>query len=194
MTTGSAGNPRSAGRAGTAGFAVARAPRARRSGRGFTYFGLLIAIAVMGVGLAAAGMVARTLQLRDHEEELLFAGDQFRRAIASYYEKTPGLVKQYPRSLDNLLKDDRVPGVQRHLRRIYLEPITGKKEWGLVEIPGRGIAGVYSLSEEQPVRVASFPAEYQSFAAATQYSEWKFVYTPVATGTPFLPGVPAPVR
>ena len=43
--------------------------------KGFTYIGLLIAIAVMGVGLAAAGPVSRTLQLREMEKELLFAGD-----------------------------------------------------------------------------------------------------------------------
>ncbi len=158
-----------------------------RSGRGFTYLGLLIAIAIMTIGLAAAGTVSRTLQLRDREEALLFTGDQFRRAIASYYEKTPGGFKQYPRSLDDLLKDNRFPNVQRHLRRIYVDPMTGKKEWGLVEIPGRGIAGVYSLSDEPPVRVANFPARYQGFATAAQYSDWKFVYTPIATPTPFLP-------
>lgn len=161
---------------------------------GFTYIGLLIAIVVMAIGLSAVGQVSRTLQLQDKERELMFAGDQFRRAIASYYEKTPGPFKQYPRSLEELLKDNRYPDVQRHLRRIYVEPITGKKEWGLVEIPGRGIAGVYSLSEEQPVRVAYFPAAYKDFAIATKYSEWKFVYTPGSTVTPFLPAPSAPVR
>lgn len=197
MTTGSAGIPRparSACGAGTAGFPVPRAPRARRSRRGFTYLGLLIAIVVMAIGLSAVGPVSRTLQLRDQERELLFAGDQFRRAIASYYEKTPGPLKQFPRSLDELLKDNRFPDVRRHLRRIYVDPITGKKQWGLVEIPGRGIAGVYSLSEEQPVRIANFPAAYQGFAVATKYSEWKFVYAPASTAAPVPRSPSAPVR
>ncbi len=197
MATGSAGIPRparSACGAGTAAFAVRRALSAWRSCRGFTYLGLLIAIVVMAIGLSAVGTVARTLQLRDKERELLFAGDQFRRAIASYYEKTPGPIKQFPRSLDDLLKDNRYPDVQRHLRRIYVEPITGKQEWGLVEIPGRGIAGVYSLSAEHPVRIANFPAAYKNFAAATRYSEWKFVYAPASTAAPVPrpPSAPAP--
>ena len=148
----------------------------------------------MAIGLSAVGTVARTLQLRDKEAELLFVGNQYRRAIASYYEKTPGPIKQFPRSLDALLKDNRFPDVQRHLRRIYVDPITGKKEWGLVEIPGRGIAGVYSLSEEQPVRITNFPAVYKNFAGAAKYSEWKFVYTPAPTATSVPRSPSAPVR
>ena len=160
---------------------------------GFTYLGLLAAIAVIAIGLAAASPVARTLQMRDKERELLFVGDQFRRAIASYYEKTPGPLKQAPKSLEQLLKDDRYPDVQRYLRRIYADPITGKKEWGIVDIPGRGIVGVYSLSNDKPVRTANFPSRYKNFAGKDKYSDWKFVYVPEAPPTPSAnsPGAPA---
>src|SRR5262249_21721971 len=89
---------------------------------GFTYIGILIAIAVMGAGLAALGPVARTLQLRELESELMFSGDQIRRAIESYYENSPGGFKQYPKKLEDLLRDNRYPGVRRHLRRIYIDP------------------------------------------------------------------------
>ena len=159
---------------------------------GFTYLGLLAAIVVIAIGLAAASPVARTMQMRDKERELLFVGDQFRRAIAAYYEKTPGPLKQAPRSLEQLLKDDRYPDVQRYLRRIYADPITGKKEWGLVDIPGRGIVGVYSLSNDKPVRTANFPTRYKDFAGKDKYSDWKFVYVPGAPQTPSAnsPGMP----
>jgi len=100
-----------------------------RPGRhGFTYIGLLVAIVVIGIGLAAVGPVSRTLQLRDKERELLFVGDQYRRAIGMYYDKTPGPLKQYPKKLEDLLRDNRYPTVQRYLRRIYFGPLTGKAQ------------------------------------------------------------------
>ena len=160
----------------------------RSSCRGFTYIGLLIAIAVIGLGLAAAGSVSHTLQQREKERELLFVGDQFRRAIALYYERSPGGLKQYPRKLEDLLSDQRYPTAQRYLRKIYLDPLTGKKQWGLVEIPGIGITGVYSLSELQPLKTANFPAPYQSFRSAKKHLDWKFVYVPgQAPGQPAVP-------
>ena len=160
--------------------------------RGFTYIGLLVAIAVMGIGLAAAGPIARTLQLRDKERELLFIGDEMRRAIGQFYEKSPGGLKQYPKKLEELLRDNRYPNVQRYLRKLYTDPLTGKKQWGLIETPGVGITGVYSLSAETPVKTANFPALYKSFQGAKKYSDWKFVYVPGAGANPQAPGQQAP--
>ena len=155
---------------------------------GFTYIGLLAAIVIMGIGLAAVGPVSSTLQFREKERELLFVGDQFRRAIASYYEKTPGGLKQYPKKLEELLRDNRYPNVQRHLRKIYIDPLTGKAQWGLVELPGIGITGVYSLSDLPPIKTANFPERYKAFQSAKKYSDWKFVYVAGQVASP--PGVP----
>jgi len=99
--------------------------------RGFTYIGLLIAVVLLGIGLALVGEVWNTAVKRDRERELLFVGDQFRQAIGRYYESSPG-VKQYPRKLEDLLEDKRFPVMKRYLRRIYLDPMTGKADWGLV--------------------------------------------------------------
>ena len=155
---------------------------ARNTCNGFTYLGLLITIVVAGIGLAAIGPVSHTLQLRDKERELLFAGDQLRRAIGQYYEKTPGGLKQFPKKLEELLRDNRYPNVQRYLRKIYIDPMTAKTQWGLVELPGVGITGVYSLSEVAPVKSANFPALYKSFETAKKYSDWKFIYVPGQVG------------
>ena len=144
---------------------------------GFTYIGLLIVIAVMGIGLGAIGPLSRSVQLRDKEAELLFIGDEFRRAITRYYEESPGGIKQYPKKLADLLRDNRQPGIQRHLRKIYVDPLTGKNEWGLVEVRGYGITGVYSLYDKQPIKKANFPKTYKSFEGATTYADWKFVYS-----------------
>ena len=44
----------------------------------------------------------------------------------------------------------------RHLRRLYRDPITGQDEWGLVEAPGGGVMGVYSRSEDEPIKSGNF--------------------------------------
>ena len=145
---------------------------------GFTYIGLLLFVAMMGAALAGTGVMYRTQIQREKEKELLFVGDQIQRAIALYYEKTPGGDKRYPSSLEDLLRDNRYSGVQRYLRRIYFDPMTGSTEWGLVRGPGGGITGVHSLSEEAPMKTANFPTGYEGFAGKAQYADWEFVYTP----------------
>lgn len=166
---------------------------ATESCAGFTYIGLLIAVVVLGVGLSVVGTVSHTLQLRDKERDLLFVGDQFRRAIAEYYEKSPGGLRQYPKKLEELLRDNRYPGVQRYLRKVYIDPLTGKDDWGLVQVPGIGITGVYSKSEAAPLKSANFPALYESFKAAKKYSDWKFVYLPGQAGAAQATTAPAAI-
>lgn len=169
------------------------APHAfRLTDHGFTYIGLLIFVAIMGVGLAATGMVFSRQAQREKERQLLFVGDQFRRAIGQYYERSPGGAKRFPQTLEDLLLDRRYPATQRHLRRIYLDPMTSKTEWGLVRGADNGIVGVYSLSDAQPLKKAGFPEPYESFEAAESVSDWKFVYaTPVEEGEAPQPQSPA---
>lgn len=140
---------------------------------GFTYLGLLLFIAIAGIGLAAVGQSWHTEMKREKETELLFIGSQFRRALVSYYESTPSGPKQYPATLQELLRDARTPKAKRLLRRIYVDPMTGRNEWGLVKQNGR-IVGVYSLSQEQPLKTAGFDPEFASLGAAKTYSDWRF--------------------
>jgi hypothetical protein len=57
--------------------------------------------------------------------------------------------------------------------------MTWKAEWGLVRTPdGNAILGVYSLSEEKPLKRALFEPADAAFEGALRYSEWKFVYKP----------------
>jgi type II secretory pathway pseudopilin PulG len=79
----------------------------------------------------------------------------------------------YPGSLEELLKDERFPGVRRHLRKIFVDPMTGKAEWGLVQVAGR-IVGVHSLSTAVPIKQAGFESEDQTFSGAQSYAEWVF--------------------
>ena len=149
----------------------------RAHGGGFTYIGILIAVAVMGIGLAAIGTVWRTGMQREREQELLFIGHEYRRAIARYY-LTGGGGTRYPQALENLLNDQRTPVPRHHLRRLYRDPMTGKADWQLVRAPDGGIMGVHSSSQAQPMKRANFETPDATFEAKECYCDWQFIYQP----------------
>jgi type II secretory pathway pseudopilin PulG len=151
----------------------ARVAGGRRRAAGFTYIGVLLLVALMGLSLSVVGEVWQTKQKRDKEDELLYAGDQIRRAIGLYNAYTPGGAERFPRRLEDLLKDPRYPGVRRYLRKIYRDPMTGRAQWGLV-MAGDYIAGVYSLSEDEPLKKSEFRLVDRSFDGATKYRDWVF--------------------
>lgn len=144
---------------------------------GFSYIGLMIFIAISGIALAGVGIVWSQDQQREREKELLFVGEQFRQAIGSYYESTPDNIKQYPTKLQDLLQDNRLPNLKRHLRKIYNDPMTNSSIWGL-EMQQSQIIGIYSLSELKPIKKKGFPNLYEKFSDFSKYSEWKFIYIP----------------
>jgi hypothetical protein len=146
---------------------------------GFTYLMVLLFVAAMGFGLAAVGEFTSHAEQRTKEVDLLFVGSQFRDAIGAYYESTPGIAKRYPQKLEDLLKDTRYPVPRRYLRRIYVDPMTAKAEWGVVEAPGGGIMGVYSRSTAEPVKTGAFAIADRAFTGAAHYSDWQFSYVPV---------------
>lgn len=150
----------------------------RRHQRGFTYLAILFFVAVLGVGLAAVGEVWDTASRRDKERDLLRAGRDLRDAIGRYYTAPSGGTARYPSSLEDLLKDNRVPGVRRQLRRIPVDPMTGKADWATLGAPGGGIAGVHSRSEEAPLKTANFDHGEDGFEGGKKYSEWRFIYAP----------------
>lgn len=157
---------------------------------GFTYLVMLFAVAISGAMLAAGSVIWQNEAQRNRERELLKIGEEFRRAIGLYYERTPGAVKRYPEKLEDLLRDDRYLSLQRYLRRIYHDPMTGKPEWGLVSGPGNTITGVYSLAPATPMKVSGFADSQKDFAGAPSYSAWRFVYRPTApiTSVPEIAG------
>lgn len=71
----------------------------------------------------------------------------------------------------------------RHLRRPYIDPVTGTAEWSLVQAPDGGIAGVHSASLDAPLKSAQFPWRYEEFANAKTYADWKFIHVPPQLGT-----------
>jgi hypothetical protein len=152
---------------------------------------VLFVVVLMGTGLAKAGVLWQTAQTREREEELLFIGHQFAKAIELYYLNTPGPVKRYPRELGDLVKDARQQGIKRYLRKVYRDPMTGKAEWGVVNAPDGGIAGVYSLSTAEPLKKANFNYVDRTLNDKARYSEWVFGYLASGPGRPGSASAPA---
>ena len=82
--------------------------------QGYAMAALLTAIAVMTVLMSAAVPVWRQLAQREREEELIFRGEQYARAVSLFQRKYGGGL---PPSIDVLVE-------QRLLRKKYVDPMT----------------------------------------------------------------------
>ena len=163
---------------------------------GFTYMGLLMVVAIAGIGMAGVGIVWHQDAQREREKELLFIGQAYRNAIGSYYENSPSTAKQFPQTLQDLILDTRFPIVKRHIRQLYADPFARDKDWNFVLQQGK-ITGVYSNSTLKPIKKAGLPKEFEALDAAEKYEEWRFVYvpgsalsSPAVVNTPINPPVP----
>ena len=152
--------------------------------RGFTYLAVLALVVILSISMMAAQTYWSTIMKREREKELLFRGGQIRSAIESYCKSSPGAYgSSFPRRLEDLIRDPRFPGVKRHLRRIYKDPMTEHGKWGLVLESSGGIKGVFSQSTEQPLKRGKFTGENEKFENKKGYKEWKFVYENRQKGT-----------
>ena len=152
---------------------------------GVMLLALMIFMAIVGIVVTKTAEVWSTTLAREREQELLFVGDQYRQAIERYYYATPGSAKALPATLEDLAQDDRFPKSQRHLRQTYLDPMQGGDAWGVVR-QGSRIVGVYSLSEQKPMKKSGFDPRYSEFSSAQTYRGWRFVFRPpvaAATGS-----------
>ena len=141
----------------------------------------LIALAVVSGVMAATAQVWMTGERRAKEQELLFAGNQFREALAAYYRNSPGGAVRYPQKLDDLLEDNRYATARRYLRKIFADPMTGKPNWELMRLPDGGIIGVHSVSDVEPIKKTGFRAADFELQNKSKYSEWTFMYLGVET-------------
>ena len=162
--------------------------QAARSDRGFAMAGLLVAIALLSIALSVALPSWKTMIQREKEEELVWRGQQYDRAIQLYRKKNaaPGAP-----SVDKLVEG-------RFLRKKYKDPIAnadfeliGVSSAGNapgVQQPQRGfgqlVGGVKSKSKAKSLRVLN---------GRSVYSEWQFTYVPWKPGgQPTAPGAQAP--
>jgi type II secretory pathway pseudopilin PulG len=151
---------------------------------GVMLLALLIFLAILGLAVTKTSEVWSTALTREREQELLFVGEQYRKAIERYYNATPGSTKVLPPSIEQLLQDDRFPKPQRHLRNAYPDPMGAGEMWGVLK-QGSRIIGVYSQSDQKPMKKSGFDPKYAEFSAAQSYRGWRFVFkqaTAIPTG------------
>jgi type II secretory pathway pseudopilin PulG len=130
-----------------------------RKPNGFTYLSVLIAIALVSVGLMAVSEVWVSTTEREKLIQLEWAGHQYQRAIANYFHATPGSVKTFPATFSELLNDHRFVVQRRHLRALYLNPFTAQMDWQPVMSVNGGIQGVQvSVRVRGEIQVKQFVA------------------------------------
>ncbi|HWX43297.1 MAG TPA: type II secretion system protein [Blastocatellia bacterium] len=144
--------------------------------RGFTLLEVIIAVMIMSILTAAAVPMVRNSVKRERESELRLALRQIRDALdkyKQYYDASNGALipielrtpTGYPKDLKVLVEGfipANVVGTSgakvRFLRRIPIDPITGKDEWGLRSYKdkpdstswgGEDVFDVYSKSDSR---------------------------------------------
>lgn len=136
----------------------------KRSQRGLTLVELIVAIALMAILATAALPIARVTVKRDKERQLHRALWEMRDAIDRYKDAADNNKIQvkvgsegYPPDLETLVNGVDVGAKKmRFLRRIPVDPMTGKAEWGMHSMQddpksdswgGSNVFDVYSKSE-----------------------------------------------
>ncbi len=157
----------------------------RRRPRGFTWWGMLLVLALSGTALAALGRQWSVQLQREREAELRFRGEQIREAIGRY--RAARQPAAWPSALDDLLDDPRVGLEDRprhHLRRRWTDPFTGQADWELLPAPPpqTGFVGVRSRSGAARLATDGTPA---ATPGGARVSDWRFVQ---AAGDEASPG------
>ncbi len=151
-----------------------RAPRSAQGG--FTYFGVLFLVVLIGLMLSMAGEVASQQARRECEVELLFIGHQYRDAIERYFQ----LNHRFPVRLEDLVADTSGgPSVSHYLRRRYRDPMAPGADWILLGAADGGIRGIASSSGQAPIKRAGFDPVDVDFDKAEKYADWAFIYDPL---------------
>jgi general secretion pathway protein G len=148
----------------------------KRGERGLTLVELIVTVAILTILASAAVPVMRFKVKRDRERELRRDLWEMRDAIDHYKDaadrgafQTKVDSQNYPPDLDTLVSGVDVQGKKvRFLRRIPIDPMTGKTEWGMRSMQddptsdsfgGQSVFDVYSKSQGTALD-------------GTKYSDW----------------------
>ncbi len=155
-----------------------------KQARGFTYIVVLVAVAISAWAASAALQLGALAGRRDAERALLAAGFELEQALYSYAgvpwpngapPTDPQTLRwRGPREMDELLRDPRVAGVRRHLRRLRSDPMTGQLQWGILRDHSNHIVGFYSLAHGRPIQQTAFDPPRAHFESADSYQRWVF--------------------
>ena len=173
--------------------ASAAARRSVRAEAGYAMAALLVAMAVMAIVLSAAMPTWSHMIRRDKEEELIFRGTQYARAIKLYQSK---FASASPASLDVLIE-------QRMLRKKFRDPLSPNKDGefqmlylqnqstmgsqtqgqgsrGSAPAPGRGTGGSIGPSPSGRGQIIGVVSKNTGqsiclYNGKNKYNEWQFI-------------------
>jgi len=149
----------------------------RRDGeRGLTLVELIVTVAILAILASAAAPIARFKVKRDKERELRYDLWQMRDAIDHYKDaadkgafQTKVDSQNYPPDLQTLVDGVDIQGKKvKFLRRIPVDPMTEKQDWGLRSMQddptsdsygGQSVFDVYSKAQGTALD-------------STKYSDW----------------------
>src|SRR5206468_2566085 len=110
----------------------------RRGDAGFSIATLIVLASVASILLAASIPAYQMRAQREREEELIFRGEEYVRAIQKYQRK----YNVYPPTIDALLNTDGI----RFVRRQYKDPITGE-DFRIISVnPDGSVVGSNTLN------------------------------------------------
>lgn len=119
--------------------------RTRRREGGYALFTILFMAAVLLILLGTAVPRLLTVGQREKEEELIFRGEQYARAVRLYYRK----YGRFPTELDDLVK---INNNVRFLRKFYPDPMNPNGKWRLIRVgPAGQLLG--SVVQRPPMKV-----------------------------------------
>jgi type II secretory pathway pseudopilin PulG len=94
-----------------------------RGESGFTLVGVVVAIAILTILIAAVGPSIATILERDRETELIFRGKQYARAILAFQKR----YGRYPMELKEMFKNR-----PRTIRKLWTDPMCNCDDWDVI--------------------------------------------------------------
>jgi type II secretory pathway pseudopilin PulG len=104
----------------------------RNTDSGYALLFAMLAATIVLIGLTVVLPSIYQEGQREREEELIFRGFQYARAIASFHQK----FQRYPTSIQDLTKQT---NGWRFLRKEYADPMTPKGKWRFIHANAQGI-------------------------------------------------------
>lgn len=139
----------------------------QRNERGYALVVLLMIATLMLVALTAALPSIYQEGQREREEELLFRGNEYARAIALFYRQ----FRRYPVSVNDLLSTSGF----RFLRRPYTDPMTRQGKWRFIHAAANGaILDSRTMGSNRPAEGARKQSDSSSMFSTANRSQSAF--------------------
>jgi type II secretory pathway pseudopilin PulG len=97
---------------------------------GYAFVVLMVAMTVMLIALAAALPSVYHESQREKEEELIFRGNEYARAIYLFQRQ----FQRFPKSVDELIRTNNI----RFLRHAYKDPMSPNGKWRFIHVAANG--------------------------------------------------------